>query len=248
MLESALSLGYNYAVLLSGQDYPLRNAAKLEDELSHYDVWASVRPEMNDEGDCTSLENRRRYGSQWLRLTKSLPPKWLRGIDRAARDLRIIRISNKEEWPGPLLTTYYQRDQLWWGLRSKGPGVPLYWGSMWMSLSRAAMDVVVSAPRSLISYFSRVPIPDEVCLQTILYNTKGLTFAGHDRRYIRWDDRQVWTGRSDSTAGSPDILMSKDLEALLASGADFGRKFDDHVDSSVLDRLDEAGGSATIGR
>src|ERR1039458_6050460 len=123
MLGSALSLGYNYAVLLSGQDYPLRNVAKLENELFQYDVWASVQPEMNEEGDCTSLEKRARYGSQWLRLTKSLPPKWLRGIDRVARNLRIIRVSNKEDWPGHLPTTFYQRDQLWWGLRSKGPGV-----------------------------------------------------------------------------------------------------------------------------
>jgi hypothetical protein len=40
-------------------------------------------------------------------------------------------------------------------------------------------------------------------------------------------------------APHPDTLTSADLDAALASGADFARKFDAEVDSEVLDRLDE---------
>jgi hypothetical protein len=73
-----------------------------------------------------------------------------------------------------------------------------------------------------------VPIADEACFHTILGNAPGLSFAPGNGRFIRWQGND-----------SPDILCAADLPALFGSGAHFARKFDEVVDATVLDRLDE---------
>jgi hypothetical protein len=97
-----------------------------------------------------------------------------------------------------------------------------------MSLSARAVATVLSAPRPVMSFFRHVPIADEVCFQTILGNADGLSFAPDNGRFIRWDGKE-----------SPDILSARDLPALAGSGAHFARKFDEAVDGTILDRLDE---------
>jgi hypothetical protein len=71
-------------------------------------------------------------------------------------------------------------------------------------------------------------VPDEAYFQTVLRNAKGLTFAPGGARYMRWTEGEP----------HPDVLRLGDLDSMVASAAHFGRKFDELVDSSVLDRLD----------
>ncbi len=106
--------------------------------------------------------------------------------------------------------------------------MPVHYGSMWMSLSARAVEAISSCPHHVSSFFQRVPIADEACFHTILRNTTGLTFAPGYARYIRWAEGQA----------HPEVLTVSDLDGMVASGAHFGRKFDDAVDASVLDRLD----------
>ena len=106
--------------------------------------------------------------------------------------------------------------------------MPVYYGSTWMSLSARAVEVISSCPHHVSSFFQRVPIPDEACFHTVLRNTTGLSFAPDYARYIRWTEGQP----------HPEVLTVSDLDGMVASGAHFGRKFDDAVDASVLDRLD----------
>ena len=129
----------------------------------------------------------------------------------------------------PYLVHYRQRGQLWWGARRHGPGIPIYCGSMWMSLSARAMNAITSSSHRVSSFFHHVPIADEAYFQTVLANAKGLTFAPDNARYIRWKPETE----------SPLVLTAPDLEAATASGAHFARKFDRDVDPEVLDELDE---------
>ena len=64
----------------------------------------------------------------------------------------------------------------------------------------------------------------------MLHATPGLRLSGDTRRYSAW------------TAGAarPAILRLADLDRIVASGADFARKFDVTVDAAVLDALDAA--------
>lgn len=229
MLALALQQGHSYAVFLSGQDYPVCNLGSLEEELSGYDVWADMERIIREDGTCVSVEGRRRYLYQWVRLTAAEPATWLKKLNRLAIRAHVLTISNFD-WPGPRFVSFYQLDkQLWWGARSKGPGVPIYRGSQWMNLSRAAMEAICSAPPSLMSYFRRTPVPDEACFQTILANSPGLRSAPGNNRFIRFRE----------TPSHPDILTINELDELRSSGAHFARKFDPDVDAEVLDHLDE---------
>lgn len=225
MFRIAVGEGCSYVVMLSGQDYPLRHLGGLEAELSAYDVWANTNPLFASDGSCNWPEGRRRYSYRWWHFDR--PTKLTRGVDRLAET--VLRVPTaRTEAPLPYLVRFRQQNQVWWGGRSRGPGVPVHYGSMWMSLSARAVEAISSCPNHVSSFFQRVPIADEACFHTILRNTTGLTFAPGYARYIRWAEGQA----------HPEVLTVSDLDGMVASGAHFGRKFDDAVDASVLDRLD----------
>jgi hypothetical protein len=227
MMRTAVDqLHCSYVVLLSGQDYPLRNTCDLETDLARFDVWADVRPLVAEGGATTWPEGLRRYSYRWWHAIN--PGLLTNGLDRVATKVLGIEWSTRPP-PFPRLVHFRQRGQLWCGYRDQaGPGIPIYVGSTWMSLSAAAVAAILSAPRRALSFFRHVPIPDEACFQTILCNSTGLTFAPGNERFIRFNKEE-----------SPEILTANDLEAVVQSGAHFARKFDDSVDSTVLDLLDK---------
>ena len=97
-----------------------------------------------------------------------------------------------------------------------------------MSLSARAVEAIISCPRRVSSFFHHVPNADEAYFHTVLRNATGLSFAPGDARCIHWTQGEA----------HPEVLTAADLDGMVASGAHFGRKFDELVDSSVLDRLD----------
>lgn len=234
MLRRALDDNCAYAVLLSGQDYPLRDVNGLETVLSAYDVWVAngpPRPLFASDGSCTNDENRRRYCYRWWHIDQ--PNKLFRGLDRCAAKVPGVAWS-RETLPLPYVVHFHQRGELWWGVRTRGPGLPLYTGSVWMSLSARAIREICLCPRKVMSFFHHVPCPDEACFHTILASVPTLSFAPNKARYWRWKERSQ----------SPEVLNEGDFPAMIASGAHFARKFDELVDASVLDRLDNHARSA----
>ena len=225
MFRLALNQGCTYSVMLTGQDYPLRNLVGLEAELSAYGVWGSLDPLFDGDGSCNWDEGRRRYTYWWWHADH--PSKVLTRADALAAKLFRVPVSHREP-PLPALVHYRQYGQLWWGLRARGPGLPVYTGRVWMALSPSAMEAVCSAPARLVRYFHHAPCAAEAFFHTVLGNTKGLTVAPGD----------PWFVRHPIDASHPDVLTSSDLDTLMASGAIFARKFDESVDSSVLDSLD----------
>jgi hypothetical protein len=227
MMRTAVNqLHCSYVVILSGQDYPLRNTRDLEAELARFDVWADVRALVAEGGASTWPEGMRRYSRRWCHATD--PGRLINGLDRVATKVLSIETSQQGPPPFPRFVHFRQRGQLWWGYRDlPGPGIPIYVGSTWMSLSAPAVAAILSTPRRVLSFFRHVPIPDEACFQTILSSATDLTFAPGNGRFIRFNKGE-----------SPEILKTHDLETLVQSGAHFARKFDDQVDGTVLDLLD----------
>jgi hypothetical protein len=225
MFRIALDQGCSYGVMLTGQDYPLRNLAGLGSQLCAYDVWGSLDPLFAGDGSCNWEEGRRRYTYWWWHADD--PSKLLKGADRLAATLLRVPVSRRES-PLPGLVHYHQNGQLWWGARARRLGVPIYTGRVWMGLSPRAMEVVCSAPRQVLSFFHHVPCAAEAFFHTVLGNADGLRVAPRD----------PWFVRHPAEASHPDVLTSNDLDAMMASGAIFARKFDESIDSSVLDRLD----------
>ncbi|WP_375390833.1 hypothetical protein [uncultured Sphingomonas sp.] len=129
--------------------------------------------------------------------------------------------------------------------------IPVYYGSAWWSLTRAAVTEVLrfaaDRPRA-VSWFRLCRAPDEMVFQSILKQTSRASF-------IRFDDTEpgapvrarhrAATAYADFTAdsiGSPRVLDLSDLEPVQASGALFARKVDPIESAGLMDALDAAAG------
>jgi hypothetical protein len=202
----------DWALILSGQDYPLRPLAAIEAELDAATSDGRI-------GAVREVESRRpaqddefflRCHYRHYTRPRAWPP-----VPRALRPLVYAR-----ELP-PLV-----------GVRRLGrPPLPLYASSDWLTLARPGIAAILAAAadRRLTRYFRRVAVPSEAFFASVLLNDPALRIERDHRRYIRFPSPR---------APHPVTLTSDDLEALTASSADFARKFDAEVDSEVLDALD----------
>ena len=107
-----------------------------------------------------------------------------------------------------------------------------YGGSFFCTLSARAVRYARAFAREnpeVVAFFRAALAPEEAFLQTVLINSGQFRFVPDSRRYVDF------TGTRDS---HPRTLGTADLDAVLASGAHWARKFDPGHDAGVLDLLD----------
>jgi hypothetical protein len=233
------NLDVDWLTVLSGQDYPLRSLASFGSVLaeSGYDAFLSAapitsrRPAASDTG---ALYSYARYHYRWYGL-----PRWVLGWARGDRSTRLLgsaqrRLSSAQ--PFIFLWTMPAGGGDMIGFRHRrGPfdsDFQCYKGSQWLTLSRKAADAITSFTQrrpDVMRLYQRSLIADESLPVTILCNDTDIRAQRSNHHYIRM------TGAGDSHAA---VLGIGDLEQLLASGKWFARKFDDRLDSDVLDRID----------
>ena len=107
-------------------------------------------------------------------------------------------------------------------------GLRPYFGSGYWTLHHHAVEYVrrfVETHPAYVTYFERVHVPDEMFFQTILLNSPlARTIVDDDLRFIKWPGPAILTGAAfDELKSAPDL---------------WARKFDERVDSAVLDRID----------
>jgi hypothetical protein len=220
-LRRAAQLAPDWTLVLSGQDYPLRPPAEIEARLAETEADAllgsvrtidAVRPPAGEEDEFflrTAYHHFRR-------------PRRLPHLPRAVRPLIYVR-----DLP-PLVGIRRPRP-----IRAvtRRPDLRLYASSDWLTLGRRGLEALLAAAddRALMRAFRRVAVPSESLFATVLLGDETLTVERDNRRFVPFP-----------SPGSPHpaTLTAADLEAALASGADFGRKFDARVDGRVLDLLD----------
>lgn len=213
---------FDWMVLLSGQDYPIRPVPDIERRLATAGVDAFIEaqpcpPPSGREADEFAL----RYHFQWRQA-----PHWATGrlAQAAARRSGLFRVRS------------LPRSGSWVGVRASAspfsPSFVCHRGSDWFSLSR---DAVVALGRfsverpDVLDYYRRTLIPTESFVQTVLANDPSLRLSASPNRYSIWDEPNMT---------APRVLRSSDLDTLIGSGMDFARKFDEDVDRDVLDVLD----------
>jgi hypothetical protein len=195
---------FDWLVLLSGQDYPVRPIATIEAELAAapFDAFirhAPVAPLRLRRGAVDEFA--RRYAYRW----------------RPARSARLARLD-------PLVQVRTLPSGTYAGFPARPP-LPVFHGSDWFSLSRRAVDVVLAAPDAVVDHFLHTIIPTEAFVHTVLANA-SLRLANDHRRYAVFDP---------PASPSPRVFGLEDVDEVLASGADFARKF---ADVRVLDAID----------
>jgi Core-2/I-Branching enzyme len=185
---------FDYAILLTGQDYPLRSG----EEIAAFFERAEGRSFMN----------------HW-------PLPFRPWGDRGG-------LERIEDWH--VIT--YRRLHLALPLRRRLPlGLRPWGGGAYWCLGRDVVEYVhefVHAHPEYVRFFKHVLVPDELFFQTIVMNSPlDDRVENENLRYLDW-----------SREPAPAILDQRDLPALLSSPKLFARKFDERIDSSILDRLD----------
>ena len=205
---------FDYVVLLTGQDYPLRSNADIATALGQANGNVFMRP-MPIPNEHWTDGGTYRYENRWLRIAGR--PFCFPGAPFRSASLNAA-------WSGTarLLHLY----------RSFPKGLEPWGGSSyWMMPADCAryVDAFVRDNRDVVRFFHHVRIPDEIFFHTIVMNSPFRDRVAHDDlRYVDWAEG----------GDSPRILTCADLPRLMASGALFARKFDPAVDGAVLDRLD----------
>ena len=221
------NLDFSWLSVLSAHDYPLRPLATIEAELrgSPYDAFVRAAP--------APAQYRGRYYLQYwplprFRYAYRLPRPvlsamaWLRGEFNRRQSL--LRIEG-----GPRGTARRL------GIRALSQPFSndfvCFKGSDWFTLSRRAVDYLATFSQNrpeVLEHYRRTFIPSESYYQTVLCNAKELKICDDNRRFIVWE----------AARSHPKTLTIHDLDVMVQSGKDWGRKFDTTVDSTVLDALD----------
>lgn len=204
---------FDYAVLLTGQDYPIKTNAQIMAFLqssagkSYLDY-----AELPDDGPVS----RDRIDYWHLRFGKHLAFPARRGF--RSRPLSLI-------WR--LLISLFP-----W--KRKFPtGFHPYVGSSYWCLSRECVIYVnafIAQNRAFVNFFRYVDIPDELFFHTLILNSAWRDkIINASLTYFDW---------SNPAAGLPAILGREDFEKLRRSPKLFARKFDTTKDAAVLDMID----------
>lgn len=105
--------------------------------------------------------------------------------------------------------------------------------SCWMTITREAVQYLneyLTKNSKILKRFEFTWGADEIFIQSILYSSplKSKIKTNNNLRYIDWSEQQP----------SPKTLTMVDRFALTSTSSFFGRKFDENVDSSILDYID----------
>jgi hypothetical protein len=215
----------DWVVNLTGQDYPLRPIADIEAELA-----ASTVDGYLEYFDCFGPAHKwpvERARSRYLFRHRRLMPL----TTRWARRLRPVQVLNRVQ---PLVRVHVAYG-LTLGVRRRsifGQDLRLYGGSAYSSLRwPAALHLLETAETDarLVDVFRHALSPEEAFTQTVLLNSGRFRLVDDARRYFDFRGTEL---------NHPKTLTAADLPRALASGADFGRKFDLASDPEVFDELD----------
>lgn len=150
---------FSWALLVSGQDYPIRSITEIEQELaaSPHDAYLryfAVTPDPSADIDPWQAVTRRRY------LRKRRLPGSRRSV------------------PLPFPRRHPYRD-----------GVGLYVGDMWFNLSAETVHAMLADPLAdrLMRYLRHAPIPDETFICSMALNLRpARTVVPDSKRFIKW--------------------------------------------------------------
>jgi hypothetical protein len=211
----ALDVSFSHAVLLRGQDYPLKPNSEIESFFA------------------------RNEGLSFIAHTPWFPStKWGEDIVMHRVDRRHHHFLGKsftlplDATGGKLVPVKRLVNLLIPAKREFLPGLGPFGGSPYWSLSREVVhyisDYVANNP-GFVRFFRSALAPDEVFFQTLLLNSAFRDKLVNDNlRYTDWSRNRE----------RPAILREDDLGALCSSGKLYATKFDPTVDSHILDIVD----------
>ena len=237
---------YKYYILLSGQDYPIKSKDYIYEKLiNNYPMcWI----------DMYDVEKAVRCGIKWVEHI---------GYNYVSQNLRRIFLNllgsrfyfSRYGKCVKLFAVIYDRLRTLLGysprrmLKSK-TNYKYSAGSHFWMLPDIAVEHVLSCffcDKLLNNIFRHVAAPEESYFQTTLTTMDDLLVPNAYTQYCSIESEMdnpalrliKWYEESVKTNGHPAIWRLKDFLFITKAKALFARKFDDTIDSKILDRLDE---------
>lgn len=209
------NVDYDYAFLLSGQDYPIKSRKEIVYALSKNPgkQYLEFIP--------FSKLNDIRY---WLTAYHFWVGNCHFWHPHRRSDNLIIAIYN---FVLPFFLPKY---------RKLPQEVTPYKGSTWWTLTRDCIEFLHQqfhspGEKNIIKYFKNTWHPAEIFIQTILMNSKFRDqIINNDLRYILWPENDN---------GHPRILTEADYKDIISSDRLFARKFNPQIDAAILDLIDD---------
>lgn len=203
-------MDYDYAVLLSGQDYPIQTNKEIESFFNKHNGISFVH--LHD----------------GIRPQDSLYHFKLLG--------RSIHFPAHQRGKGKTNTVFYMVGRIvspFVKPRKYNYDIKMYWGYTWWCLTKEAVEYIYSFLKrrtDILKYFKYQLGSDEELFHTILYNS-DMTDRIQPRCLI-WQD---W----ERPKKAPYIFKKEDYD-FIAGLSDhlFARKFDMDIDSEILDMID----------
>ncbi|HET6413590.1 MAG TPA: beta-1,6-N-acetylglucosaminyltransferase [Anaeromyxobacter sp.] len=215
--------GPDYAVLLSGADYPIAPRDRVLTDLREAgaDAFIDARPVHPWRRDRV-VEGPHGLGVNEGRANQEV---CFRRYYSSTYRVAGVRVRVRSPLLAPLLSPFSR-------------GFRCFAGEHWWTLGRRGVEHLLRSQDErpeVARWFAARHVPEEAYVHTVICNAPGLRVAPRSFRYVDWSSR----------APHPRILGTADLPALLASGDHFARKFAEG--DSVLDELDRILGLSPTG-
>ncbi|MGI4021850.1 MAG: beta-1,6-N-acetylglucosaminyltransferase [Janthinobacterium lividum] len=168
-------------------------------------------------------------------------------------------IPNYQKWPGGDRGGLYRVDKYYFGtkwyefflskslnllstyipfLRRKMPnGMRPYTGQTWWNLDMYALNYILNYHAKhpeYIAFHKHTFVADELFVQMIIGNSKDekllQSIENSEKRFTIWPK---------ANSAHPKIMGKTDIEAIKASEDLFARKFDENVDTEIMDLIDQ---------
>lgn len=104
-------------------------------------------------------------------------------------------------------------------------------GANWFSITENCAKYVVSKESWIRKHFRYTKCCDEVFLQTLIYNSEFREKVFPKTQEAIYENMRL----TDWNRGKPYIFRTEDLKMLMSSGYIFARKFDENVDSAIIE-------------
>lgn len=215
----AVDIHYDYVILLTGQDYPIKSNSQIQNTLQDSGGQSFVEyfslPSEHWKGENGGLDRINYWHLHW------------RGREYAfLKKYRFLK-------PIP--------DWMWFVLikilplqRSLPGNFKKYGGSAYWCLTSDCVEYIDEFVRrngDFVKFFKHVKIAEEIFFQMVLMNSLFKNRLTNDNlRYIVWP----------SSSRHPAILRKQDFGDFMNTDKLFARKFDITVDKEVLDMIDKA--------
>ena len=214
--------GPDWFVLLSGADYPIKNAKTILADLMQgaYDAYIDHRRISR----CSLPLPTDGWGDQ-----NYIHPAWVRlAFERyMAIGFGFTKLANALGWRRKAV--YLRSDFFIRRLTPYNGSLDCHAGDFWFTANRKAARALLDdneTNRKIIAHFRKRPNPDEGMFQTLLCNAQHLSLSTDNKRFTDWR----------GCVNHPRTLGEQDFQAVISSTDHFARKF--AFDPEALKRLD----------